>query len=66
MMRVGIAADDGGFALKQEVAESLRGSGYDMVDFGAHQLDSSDDYPDFTTSSPGPSHQERSELLPNW
>ncbi len=27
MMRVGIAADHGGFRLKEQVAESLRGSG---------------------------------------
>lgn len=46
-MRVGIAADHGGFTLKGEAAESLRGSGYDVVEFGAHQLDPRDDYPDF-------------------
>ena len=47
MMRVGIAADHGGFALKGQVLESLRGAGYDTVDFGAHQLNPGDDYPDF-------------------
>ena len=47
MMRVGIAADHGGFTLKGQVAESLRGSGYEVVDFGAHQLNAEDDYPDF-------------------
>ena len=47
MMRVGIAADHGGFALKEQLAESLRGSGYEVVDFGAHQLNPEDDYPDF-------------------
>jgi ribose 5-phosphate isomerase B len=47
MTRVGIAADHGGLALKAELAESLRGSGYDVVDFGAHHLDPEDDYPDF-------------------
>jgi ribose 5-phosphate isomerase B len=46
-MRVGIAADHGGFTLKGEVAEALRGKGYEVVDFGAHQLDPADDYPDF-------------------
>ena len=35
MMRVGIAADHGGLILKGQLAESLRGSGYDVVDFGA-------------------------------
>jgi len=47
MMRVGIAADHGGFTLKEQLAESLRGSGYEVVDFGAHQMDPEDDYPDF-------------------
>jgi ribose 5-phosphate isomerase B len=47
MMRVGIAADHGGFALKEQVAESLRGWGYEVVDFGAHRLDPEDDHPDF-------------------
>jgi ribose 5-phosphate isomerase B len=46
-MRVGIAADHGGFILKGEVTKSLRGSGYEIVDFGAHQLNPGDDYPDF-------------------
>ena len=46
-MRVGIASDHGGFALKAQVAESLRGSGHEVEDFGAHQLDPGDDYPDF-------------------
>jgi ribose 5-phosphate isomerase B len=44
---VGIASDHGGFALKAQVAESLRGSGHEVVDFGAHQLNPGDDYPDF-------------------
>lgn len=47
MMRVGIASDHGGFALKGEVKESLRASGHEVVDFGAHQLNPEDDYPDF-------------------
>lgn len=47
MMRVGIASDHGGFALKVRLAASLRGSGYTVVDFGADKLDPGDDYPDF-------------------
>jgi ribose 5-phosphate isomerase B len=47
VMRVAIAADHGGFALKGQVAELLRRSGYEVVDFGAHRLDGADDYPDF-------------------
>jgi ribose 5-phosphate isomerase B len=47
MMRVGIAADHGGFALKAQLAESLRADEYSVVDFGAHELNPDDDYPDF-------------------
>jgi len=47
MMRVGIAADHGGFDLKVQVAEWLRGSEFEVVDFGAHELNPGDDYPDF-------------------
>jgi ribose 5-phosphate isomerase B len=46
-MRVGIAADHGGFELKEQLAASLRTSGFDVVDFGAARLSSGDDYPDF-------------------
>jgi ribose 5-phosphate isomerase B len=46
-MRVGIASDHGGFALKKQVVEFLRGSGFEVVDFGAHELSPGDDYPDF-------------------
>ena len=45
-MRVGIASDHGGFALKEQVAELLRGSSHEVVDFGAHELRPGDDYPD--------------------
>ena len=47
MMRVGIAADHGGFALKDQLEQALLSSGYPVVDFGAHQLNPTDDYPDF-------------------
>ena len=46
-MRVGIASDHGGFVLKTQVAELLRSSGYEVVDFGAHQFNPADDYPEF-------------------
>jgi ribose 5-phosphate isomerase B len=45
MMRVGIAADHGGFELKKKLAEALA-SEYEVVDFGAHCLTPEDDYPD--------------------
>jgi ribose 5-phosphate isomerase B len=47
MMRIGIAADHGGFELKGEVHALLRSKGYEVEDFGAYRLDSTDDYPDF-------------------
>jgi len=46
-MRIGIATDHGGFSLKQDLADRLRASGHEVVDFGAHTLMPSDDYPDF-------------------
>ncbi|HLJ91276.1 MAG TPA: RpiB/LacA/LacB family sugar-phosphate isomerase [Candidatus Angelobacter sp.] len=46
-MRVGIAADHGGFGLKEELISYLRSSGHEVIDVGAHELDPNDDYPDF-------------------
>jgi len=46
-MRIGIATDHGGFGLKQELLARLRAAGHEVVDFGAHQLNPDDDYPDF-------------------
>jgi ribose 5-phosphate isomerase B len=45
--KIGIAADHGGFALKEEIVAALWEWGCDVVDFGAHRLDATDDYPDF-------------------
>ena len=46
-MRVGIAADHGGFELKRGMQEQLLEAGHQVVDFGPHSLNSADDYPDF-------------------
>src|SRR5258708_37856377 len=46
-MRVGIATDHGGFGLKEDLVARLRAAGYDVVDFGAAELNPDDDYPDF-------------------
>jgi ribose 5-phosphate isomerase B len=46
-MRVGIAADHGGFGLKEDMAARLRHGGHEVVDFGAKSLITDDDYPDF-------------------
>jgi len=48
-MRIGIAADHGAFTLKSQLQDSLRASGHEVFDFGAHTLDLQDDYPDFVT-----------------
>ena len=48
-MRIGIAADHGGFGLKEDLRGRLRAAGHDVVDFGANHLDPGDDYPDFVT-----------------
>jgi ribose 5-phosphate isomerase B len=47
LKRVGIAADHGGFELKEFLAKKLREAGYEVTDFGDRQLKSDDDYPDF-------------------
>lgn len=46
-MRVGMAADHGGFELKQQLRQALSESGVDVKDFGASSLDPEDDYPDY-------------------
>jgi ribose 5-phosphate isomerase B len=46
-MRVGIAADHGGFAMKEELKEFLHQDKYEVVNFGAFRLDTAEDYPDF-------------------
>jgi ribose 5-phosphate isomerase B len=46
-MRLGIATDHGGFALKEQLVPRLRAAGHEIVDFGAKALQTDDDYPDF-------------------
>ena len=46
-MRIGIAADHGGFELKVQLTVALKTAGYEVEDFGAHELVTGDDYPDF-------------------
>lgn len=45
--RVGIAADHGGFELKEYLVKMLRKANYEITDFGDLQLKADDDYPDF-------------------
>ncbi|MDD2901619.1 MAG: RpiB/LacA/LacB family sugar-phosphate isomerase, partial [Syntrophales bacterium] len=46
-MRLGIAADHGGFELKERLKEELRELGHEVVDFGASDYEPKDDYPDY-------------------
>ena len=46
-MQIGIATDHGGYSLKEEMVAKLREAGHSIEDFGAHELNSDDDYPDF-------------------
>jgi ribose 5-phosphate isomerase B len=45
-MRLGLAADHGGFELKEQLKEELKTLGHEVVDYGAHEYDPQDDYPD--------------------
>lgn len=47
MSTILIASDHAGFELKQKLIPFVRDMGYDVKDFGAHQFDGEDDYPDF-------------------
>jgi ribose 5-phosphate isomerase B len=47
LKRVGIAADHGGFELKEFLAGKLHEAGFEVTDFGDRLLKSDDDYPDF-------------------
>ena len=46
-MRIAIGADHAGLPLKQELAPWLEAQGHELLDFGAHEFDRDDDYPDY-------------------
>jgi len=46
-MKIGLAADHGGYELKGVIHEFLLAKGYEVEDFGAFGLNTQDDYPDF-------------------
>ena len=46
-MKVGIAADHGGYQMKQKIYIMLGAIGHQVVDFGNLLYDRDDDYPDF-------------------
>lgn len=45
-MKLGIAADHGGFELKKILIPFLKEKGYTVIDYGAFELENGDDYPD--------------------
>ncbi len=45
--RIGVAADHGGFELKEYLSRSLREAGHEVIDFGDRQPKEDDDYPDY-------------------
>jgi ribose 5-phosphate isomerase B len=47
LKRIGVAADHGGFELKEYLVERLREAGYKVTEFGNRRLNPDDDYPDF-------------------
>jgi len=46
-MKIGIAADHGGFELKQIIHQFLLSLNYEVTDFGAYEQNNQDDYPDY-------------------
>ena len=46
-MKLGVAADHGGYELKGTIYVMLEKLGHELMDFGAFELNTKDDYPDF-------------------
>ncbi len=49
-MRIHIAADHAGYALKEYLKIHLTTDGHECLDYGAHELDREDDYPDMVSA----------------
>jgi ribose 5-phosphate isomerase B len=45
--RIGVAADHGGFELKEYLVKMLRDTGYEVIDYGNKEMNPVDDYPDY-------------------
>ena len=45
--KIGICADHGGFELKERMKSFLIKNQFQLIDFGAKELDNTDDYPDY-------------------
>jgi len=46
-MKIAVGTDHGGYSLKQVVVEELTRLGHSIVDCGAYEYNSKDDYPDY-------------------
>ena len=46
-MRIAVGADHGGYSIKDDIINMLKGLGHEVSDAGAYALDPADDYPDF-------------------
>ena len=46
-MKIFLASDHAGFELKEKIKALLAGKGYEVEDYGAYEMNSEDDYPDF-------------------
>ncbi len=46
-MKIAIAADHGGFPLKDPLKELITALGHEVLDLGAHRMEPTDDYPDY-------------------
>ena len=62
-MKVGIAADHGGYEMKQKIYILLCARGHEVVDFGNLLYDRDDDYPDLPFRLPAPSQRESSNAV---
>ena len=46
-IKIGICADHGGFELKEKIKSFLSENQFEVIDYGAMELNNSDDFPDF-------------------
>lgn len=46
-MKIAVGTDHAGYLMKEEIKKSLLASGHEVLDMGALELQSGDDYPDF-------------------
>lgn len=47
LRKIGICADHGGFELKERMIPFLVANKFQVIDYGANELDNADDYPDY-------------------